>query len=137
YRIEEEKAEWVVYVTDVGQSQHFDMFFKAAQKAGFYAGKAKKGKAAAATEEGNTAPAIRVDHVGFGLVLGDDGKRFRTRSSEVVRLVDLLDEAVTRAKQGLVERGGWAGGISGLGQLLPCEGGAAAARWCEAGGPCG
>ncbi|CAI7830172.1 unnamed protein product, partial [Closterium sp. NIES-54] len=105
YRIEEEKAEWVVYVTDVGQSQHFDMFFKAAQKAGFYAGKAKKGKAAAATEEGNTAPAIRVDHVGFGLVLGDDGKRFRTRSSEVVRLVDLLDEAVTRAKQGLVERG--------------------------------
>ncbi|CAI5469452.1 unnamed protein product [Closterium sp. Yama58-4] len=105
YRIEEEKAEWVVYVTDVGQSQHFDMFFKAAQKAGFYAGKAKKGKAAAASEEGSTAPAIRVDHVGFGLVLGEDGKRFRTRSSEVVRLVDLLDEAVTRAKQGLVERG--------------------------------
>ncbi|CAI5963990.1 unnamed protein product [Closterium sp. NIES-64] len=105
YRIEEEKAEWVVYVTDVGQSQHFDMFFKAAQKAGFYAGKAKKGKAATEGAAAANAPAIRVDHVGFGLVLGDDGKRFRTRSSEVVRLVDLLDEAVTRAKQGLVERG--------------------------------
>ncbi|GJP52990.1 hypothetical protein CLOM_g12140, partial [Closterium sp. NIES-68] len=106
YRIEEEKAQWIIYVTDVGQTQHFDMFFKAAQKAGFYAGKAKKGKAAAAAAADSAAPAIRVDHVGFGLVLGEDGKRFRTRSSEVVRLVDLLDEAVTRAKQGLVERGG-------------------------------
>ncbi|GJP62353.1 hypothetical protein CLOP_g19429 [Closterium sp. NIES-67] len=105
YRIEEEKAQWIIYVTDVGQTQHFDMFFKAAQKAGFYAGKAKKGKAAAAAAADSAAPAIRVDHVGFGLVLGEDGKRFRTRSSEVVRLVDLLDEAVTRAKQGLVERG--------------------------------
>lgn len=50
-------------------------------------------------------PTPRVDHVGFGLVLGDDGKRFRTRSSEVVRLVDLLDEAKTRCKQQMVERG--------------------------------
>ncbi|GJP52989.1 hypothetical protein CLOM_g12140, partial [Closterium sp. NIES-68] len=110
YRIEEEKAQWIIYVTDVGQTQHFDMFFKAAQKAGFYAGKAKKGKAAAAAAADSAAPAIRVDHVGFGLVLGEDGKRFRTRSSEVVRLVDLLDEAVTRAKQGLVERGRGASG---------------------------
>ena len=47
----------------------------------------------------------RVDHVGFGLVLGDDGKRFRTRSSDVVRLVDLLDEAKTRSKTALIERG--------------------------------
>lgn len=47
----------------------------------------------------------RVSHVGFGLVLGEDGKRFRTRSSEVVRLVDLLDEAKSRSKQVLIERG--------------------------------
>ncbi len=47
----------------------------------------------------------RARHVGFGLVLGADGKRFRTRSTEVVRLVDLLDEAKDRSKQGLVERG--------------------------------
>lgn len=47
----------------------------------------------------------KVNHVGFGLVLGEDGKRFRTRSSEVVRLVDLLDEAKNRSKQALVERG--------------------------------
>lgn len=47
----------------------------------------------------------KVSHVGFGLVLGEDGKRFRTRSSEVVRLVDLLDAAKTRSKAALVERG--------------------------------
>ncbi|MFS7965922.1 putative arginine--tRNA ligase [Helianthus anomalus] len=37
-------------------------------------------------------------HVWFGLVLGDDGKRFRTRSTKVVKLVDLLDETKTRCK---------------------------------------
>ncbi|KAI5442067.1 hypothetical protein KIW84_011217, partial [Lathyrus oleraceus] len=42
-------------------------------------------------------------HVGFGLVLGDDGKRFRSRSSETVRLVDLLDEAKRRCKVALLE----------------------------------
>lgn len=47
----------------------------------------------------------KVNHVGFGLVLGEDGKRFRTRSSEVVRLVDLLDEAKSRSKTTLVQRG--------------------------------
>lgn len=47
----------------------------------------------------------KVSHVGFGLVLGEDGKRFRTRSSDVVRLVDLLDEAKSRSKTSLVERG--------------------------------
>lgn len=47
----------------------------------------------------------KVTHVGFGLVLGEDGKRFRTRSSEVVRLVDLLDEAKDRSKTALLERG--------------------------------
>ena len=42
--------------------------------------------------------------MGFGLVLGSDGKRFRTRSSEVVRLVELLDEAKTRSKAELIQR---------------------------------
>jgi hypothetical protein len=44
-------------------------------------------------------------HVGFGLVLGEDKKRFRTRSSEVVLLVDLLDEAKSRSKTALINRG--------------------------------
>lgn len=44
-------------------------------------------------------------HVGFGLVLGEDGKRFRTRSSDTIRLVELLDEAKKRCKASLLERG--------------------------------
>ncbi|KAK2645526.1 hypothetical protein Ddye_020721 [Dipteronia dyeriana] len=91
YRLNEEKAEWIVYVTDVGQQQHFDMFFSAAKRAGWL------------PADGSTYP--KVNHVGFGLVLGEDGKRFRTRSSEVVRLVDLLDEAKSRSKAQLIERG--------------------------------
>ncbi|XP_061994271.1 arginine--tRNA ligase, cytoplasmic-like isoform X1 [Rosa rugosa] len=90
YRLNEEKAEWIIYVTDVGQQQHFNMFFKAATLAGWL------------PVDGSYP---KVSHVGFGLVLGEDGKRFRTRSSDVVRLVDLLDEAKSRSKTSLVERG--------------------------------
>ncbi|KAL2928995.1 Arginine--tRNA ligase chloroplastic/mitochondrial [Bienertia sinuspersici] len=91
YRLNEEKAEWIIYVTDVGQREHFEMFFHAAKSAGWL------------PSDDNKYP--KVNHVGFGLVLGEDGKRFRTRSSEVVRLVDLLDEAKNRSKEALIERG--------------------------------
>lgn len=46
----------------------------------------------------------RTSHVGFGLVLGEDRKRFRTRSTEVVKLSDLLDEAINRSKNELIQR---------------------------------
>ncbi|XP_021723522.1 arginine--tRNA ligase, chloroplastic/mitochondrial-like isoform X2 [Chenopodium quinoa] len=91
YRLNEEKAEWIIYVTDVGQREHFEMFFHAAKLAGWL------------PSGDNKYP--KVNHVGFGLVLGDNGKRFRTRSTEVVRLVDLLDEAKDRSKEALIERG--------------------------------
>eukprot|EP00249_Psilotum_nudum_P013473 c24350_g1_i2 orf=379-2196(+) len=91
YRLNVERAEWIIYITDVGQSQHFQMFFSAAKQAGWLPKDAKDFP--------------KTKHVGFGLVLGEDGKRFRTRSTEVVKLVDLLDEAKTRSKQGLIERG--------------------------------
>jgi arginyl-tRNA synthetase len=68
-RIQEEKADWVIYVTDVGQAPHFAAVFKAARMAKWL------------PEDPSKPP--RVDHVGFGLVLGEDGKRFRTRSTEV------------------------------------------------------
>ncbi|XP_042452820.1 arginine--tRNA ligase, cytoplasmic-like isoform X1 [Zingiber officinale] len=90
YRLTEEKAEWIIYITDVGQQQHFDMFFSAARLIGWLpASKDAYPKAS---------------HVGLGLVLGSDGKRFRTRSSEVVRLVELLDEAKNRSKAELIKR---------------------------------
>ena len=47
---------------------------------------------------------VRVDHVQFGVVLGEDKKKFKTRSGDTVRLVDLLDEGVERAKQKLEDK---------------------------------
>lgn len=84
YRLNIEKAEWIIYVTDSGQQQHFSMVFSAAKLAGWL------------PQASDSYP--KTSHVGFGLVLGSDGKRFRTRSSEVVRLAELLDEAKDRSK---------------------------------------
>ena len=53
---------------------------------------------------GWVAPHHVLTHCPFGLVCGEDGKKFKTRSGDVVRLVDLLDEAVTRMQASLVER---------------------------------
>ncbi|KAJ0481216.1 putative arginine--tRNA ligase [Helianthus annuus] len=66
YRLNEEKAEWIIYVTDVGQREHFKKIFAAAKSAGWLPADESKYP--------------KTSHVGFGLVLGDNGKRFRTRS---------------------------------------------------------
>lgn len=47
---------------------------------------------------------VRIDHVGFGVVLGEDGKKFKTRSGDTVKLSDLLDEGIKRSMQKLVEK---------------------------------
>eukprot|EP00958_Prasinococcus_capsulatus_P010240 scaffold996_cov409-Prasinococcus_capsulatus_cf.AAC.26 len=80
-------AKRVIYVTDAGQQTHFYAVFDAARRAGWLEG------------------GVSLEHCGFGLVLGEDGKRFRTRSTEVVRLVDLLDEAKAKCVEQLQERG--------------------------------
>jgi arginyl-tRNA synthetase len=87
HRIDVEKGERLIYVTDAGQSTHFQMIFKAAEKAGYLDPKK-----------------VRVDHVAFGLVLGPDGKKFRTRAGESEKLIDLLTAAVEHAKKILMER---------------------------------
>ena len=46
----------------------------------------------------------KLEHIGFGTVMGQDGKRFKTRSGETIRLVDLLDEAVNRMEISLKKR---------------------------------
>lgn len=45
-----------------------------------------------------------VEHVKFGVVLGEDGKKLKTRSGETVKLIDLLNESIVKAKEGLVDR---------------------------------
>lgn len=87
HRIIEEKADRIIIVTDAGQSTHFQMIFKTAEKAGYL-----------------NPQKVRVDHVGFGLVLGPDGKKFRTRSGETEKLIDLLEAAINHANQILLER---------------------------------
>lgn len=87
HRIHIERANRIIYVTDAGQSTHFQMIFKAAEKAKYL-----------------DPNKVRVDHVPFGLVLGTDGKKFRTRSGETERLIDLLQAAIDHADQILQER---------------------------------
>lgn len=87
-RTEVERADRVVYVTDLGQKNHFSMMFQAARKSGFY-----------------DASKVQVDHVPFGLVLGPDGKKFKTRSGQTEKLIDLLTQAVDRARQTILEKG--------------------------------
>jgi arginyl-tRNA synthetase len=87
HRIEDEKCNRLIYVTDVGQATHFAMLFKAAEKAGYL--NPKK---------------VRADHVPFGLVLGPDGKKFKTRSGDTEKLIDLLNTAVDKAYSILQER---------------------------------
>ncbi|CAL9229494.1 unnamed protein product [Arabidopsis halleri] len=92
YRLNEEKAEWIIYVTDVGQHEHFDKIFKAARKAGWL--------------PANDTTYPRASHVGFGVVLEGNGKRFRShRYCPTVCLVQLLEVAKTCSKTALIERG--------------------------------
>ncbi|KAK2454722.1 Arginyl-tRNA synthetase, class Ic [Trifolium repens] len=91
YRLNIEKLDWNIYVTDVGQWQHFDMLFKAFRRAGWL------------PKDENEYPICT--HIGFGLVLGKDGKRLRSSMGETVRLVDLLDKAKEKSKIALLQRG--------------------------------
>lgn len=50
----------------------------------------------AARAVGWVGDGVKLEHLGFGVVQGEDGKKFKTRSGETVRLVDLLDQAVFR-----------------------------------------
>jgi arginyl-tRNA synthetase len=86
YRVKQDGAERIIYVTDAGQSNHFAQVFQVARRAGFI------------------PENIQVVHVPFGLVLGEDGKKLKTRSGETIKLRDLLDEAVSRARQDLQSR---------------------------------
>ncbi|CAH8448386.1 unnamed protein product [Heterobilharzia americana] len=86
-RLHEEKVDWVLYVVDMGQSVHFNTVFAGAEILGYY-----------------NPDVHRVQHIGFGVVLGEDKKKFKTRSGDTVRLVDLLDEGLERAKSRLVEK---------------------------------
>jgi len=86
FRAEELAADRVLYFTDARQSLHFRQIFAVAKAAGL-------------------APeSLSLEHRPFGAMLGADGKPFKPRSGEVVKLTELLDEAVLRARAQVTER---------------------------------
>jgi len=83
YRCEEWKADEIIYVTDGRQQDHFEQLFLTVTK--WF------------TAMGKPVPSLR--HVWFGTILGEGGKAIKTRSGGSVKLKDLLDEGVDRARQ--------------------------------------
>jgi arginyl-tRNA synthetase len=71
YRFNDIKCDRLIYVTDTGQELHFKLVFKAAELAGWH-----------------IPPKTRTDHMGFGLVLGEGGKKIKTRSGDAEKLVN-------------------------------------------------
>ncbi|KAL0821951.1 hypothetical protein ABMA28_005341 [Loxostege sticticalis] len=86
-RVEEEKGDRFIYVTDAGQATHFVIIEACARRAGILKEDQK------------------VEHVGFGVVLGEDKKKFKTRSGDTIKLIDLLEEGLKRSLDKLVEKG--------------------------------
>jgi arginyl-tRNA synthetase len=86
YRINKDKADKIIYVTDAGQANHFAQVFQVARRAGIL------------------PDTVEVVHVPFGLVKGEDGKKLKTRSGDTIRLSELLDEAIIHAEADLRER---------------------------------
>ncbi|MEV6085686.1 arginine--tRNA ligase [Streptomyces parvulus] len=85
-RVQDLDATTLLYVVDVRQSLHFRMVFETARRAGWL------------------NDCVTAHNMGYGTVLGADGKPFKTRAGETVRLEDLLDEAVQRAAEVVREK---------------------------------
>lgn len=86
YRLGKLGATRLLYVVGSPQHQHLEMVFQTARQAGWL------------------VPPARAEHVGHGSVLGKDGKMLRSRAGESIRLIDLLDEAVSRASSAVAEK---------------------------------
>ncbi|MBX2823221.1 MAG: arginine--tRNA ligase [Gammaproteobacteria bacterium] len=79
-------ADRILYVVGAPQNQHLEMIFAAARSAGWL------------------TPPASAEHIAFGSVLGSDGKMFKSRSGETVKLASLLEEAVRRARDKVREK---------------------------------
>lgn len=79
YRTGSLSADRIIYITDARQALHFAQIFTLSRKAGY------------------ASDAVRLEHLGFGMVLGKDGRPYKSRDGGVTKLADLLDEAERRA----------------------------------------
>jgi arginyl-tRNA synthetase len=87
YRVTELHADRIIYTHDSRQAQHFSQVFRTADKASW-------------TRHGE----VKLEYAPFGTMLGEDGKPFKTRSGEIVKLKELLDEAEERALKLVTEK---------------------------------
>ena len=83
YRVKEWKADEIWYVVGAPQQLHFRQVFAAAQRRGV---------------------TTKMTHIAFGSILGPDGKMFKTRSGETVGLLEVIDEAIERARAAADEK---------------------------------
>lgn len=79
YRVGTLHADRLLYVVDHRQALHFEQLFTTSRKAGYL------------------PENVKAEFIGFGTMMGKDGKPFKTRSGDTVKLVDLLDEAIKKA----------------------------------------
>jgi arginyl-tRNA synthetase len=86
-RVDRVRATRLFYVVGAPQAQHLQMCFAVARMAGWL------------------PETVLVEHVAFGNVLGDDHRMLRTRAGRSVKLIELLDEAVERARAAMAEHG--------------------------------
>ena len=83
YRVKEWKADEIWYVVGAPQQLHFRQVFATAQRRGV---------------------TTKMIHIAFGSILGPDGKMFKTRSGETVGLLEVIDEAIERARAAADEK---------------------------------
>lgn len=83
YRVKEWQADEIWYVVGAPQQLHFRQVFAAAQRRGV---------------------TTKMIHIAFGSILGPDGKMFKTRSGETVGLLEVIDEAIERARTAADEK---------------------------------
>ncbi|EIF50643.1 arginine--tRNA ligase [Sulfurovum sp. AR] len=81
YRAQTLGAQRISYVVDARQGEHFKQVFRVAKEAGF------------------VPEDVKLEHIAFGTMMGQDGKPFKTREGGTVKLIELLDEAVAKAKE--------------------------------------
>ena len=105
YRLETWQPDEIIYVTDGRQQLHFQQVFAAFRKWQSVASEGRVTRVPASSGEKSVGLSdlvppkkeVKLAHVWFGSILGEDGKPFKTRSGETVKLADLLDEAEERA----------------------------------------
>jgi arginyl-tRNA synthetase len=86
YRLMELKADKVYYIVDSGQTEHFKQIFDTAKRMDWI------------------KPTQHVEHINFGIVKGDDGKRIRSRAGNTPKLIDLLNESIDETTKIMIQK---------------------------------